>query len=162
MSCEPATQGHGRGWLGAERPGNGHSAPSCGGGLKCSAPRVSHFDFRKDRVFLVGLESSGLGYCSTPERDYMETRCLLCEGQLRWVQLLTKQRFYFVFWFSIMSTSLTQHTYLKWPSSAVEEVEHKIHKTRNKYVSRKKSSVLRVPFVSPLCSHLWSVERTMA
>lgn len=61
----------------------------------------------------------------------MKTRCLLCEGRLRWVHLLTKQRFYFVFWFSITSTSLTQHTYLNWPFlCSVEKVEYKIHKTQ--------------------------------
>lgn len=87
----------------------------------------------------------------------MKFRCLICEGQLRWAQLLTKQRFYFVFWFSIVSTCLTQHTYLnRFFIGSVEEVECKMNKNRNKYVGRKKFGFLHVSFLFLFCSYLWS------
>lgn len=84
-------------------------------------------------MFYSALEGSGFRY----RLLHLHGDCWpFREAQLRWVHLLTKQRFCFVFWFNVMSvlnSSKIRDTHLEWPFvCSVEKVEHKIHETWNK------------------------------
>jgi hypothetical protein len=112
-------------------------------------------------VFYSALENSGLSY----HLLHLHGDCRpLWEAQLRWVQLLTKQRFCFVFWFYIMSvlnSSKTQYIYLKWTFVCSVEVEHKYAKPPEQIMLAGRNSASFTFLFFHFCCHLQSGERSL-